>query len=143
MSDLVLLVEDDVDLRELLAKALPYFGAFNVVTASNGDEGLEMACTLFPDCIVLDVKMPGLNGLEVARVLRGDNATSAIPIVILSAMSQDFDVFSGIASGADRYLLKPTKPQDLAKTIIEAMNIAKNDRIQHFQEFAQNSEEQS
>ena len=141
MAKVVLLVEDDHDLRELLALALPYFGAFQVVTAENGDIGLEKACELMPDCIVLDVKMPGLNGLEVARALRGDSSTENIPIVILSAMAQDFDVFAGLASGADKYLLKPTKPQVLAAAIIESMSIAAGERDRMYSEFAQKSEE--
>ncbi len=141
MAKVVLLVEDDHDLRELLALALPYFGAFQVVTAENGDIGLEKACEIMPDCIVLDVKMPGLNGLAVARALRGDSATANIPIVILSAMAQDFDMFAGFASGADRYLLKPTKPQTIAAAIVESMDIAAAERDRMYNEFAQRSEE--
>ena len=86
---------------------------FEVVTASNGQEGLDQVATSRPDIVLLDVMMPGIGGLEVARRLKADPVTRAIPVVLVSAKSGLEDVEAGMAAGADEYVKKPFDPDDL------------------------------
>jgi DNA-binding response OmpR family regulator len=86
---------------------------YTVITASDGLEGLEKARASHPDAIVLDVMMPKMDGLEVARTLKGDRATKSIPIVLLSAKAQQADLQAGATTGADEYLTKPFDPLEL------------------------------
>jgi DNA-binding response OmpR family regulator len=126
---LVLLVEDDLDLCSLLTQSLKYFGHFDVVGVADGISGLEQSVKLLPACVIIDIKMPGLDGYQLVRALRGDAKTASIPLIILTALGEDQDRFTGLASGADRFLQKPVKPQDLAKVIRETIQIDKAARI--------------
>ena len=128
----VLIVDDNPDLLEFLSMSLRHFGPFTIVGAANGIDGLEQALKLHPACVVIDVKMPGLNGYQLASTLRGDPATAAIPLVILTALALDKHQFIGLASGADRYLVKPVEPQDLAEVIEEVIAITQQERAQRF-----------
>lgn len=118
---LILLVEDDHDLREFLQGALPYYGSFTIIAAADGITGLEMLTEHHPSCAIIDVKMPGLDGYQLARAIRGDPDTALTPLIILTALTQDRDRFTGLASGADRFLQKPATPQALAETIAEVV----------------------
>ncbi len=113
----VLVVDDNADLRALVAETLRKLAGFTVVTAEDGAEGLERYFEVRPACVVIDVKMPGLDGYQLVRALRGDPESSATPLVILSAMVQERDRLAGFLSGADEYLLKPVSPLDLVRTI--------------------------
>ena len=86
---------------------------FEVITASNGPEGLEQAAASHPDVVLLDVMMPGIDGLEVARRLKADPTTRAIPVVLVSARTNMEDIDAGRAAGADEYVKKPFDPDDL------------------------------
>jgi CheY-like chemotaxis protein len=138
-SHTVLVVDDNPDLLEFLSMNLRHFGPFTVVGAADGIQGLEQAMVLQPACVVIDVKMPGLDGYQLARTLRGDAATSAIPLVILTALAQDREQFIGLASGADRYLVKPVAPQDLAQVIEEVIAITKTERMQRLNQLVEDS----
>jgi CheY-like chemotaxis protein len=133
---LILLVEDDADLRELLVQTLPYYGGFRVFSATNGIEGLERCQELHPACMVIDVKMPGLDGFQLARALRGDPQTATIPLIILTALTQDAHRFTGLASGADRFLQKPVSPQQLVAAIQEVIELSEAERLRHYQQLA-------
>jgi CheY-like chemotaxis protein len=126
---LVLLVEDDQDLRSVLIQSLPFFGHFEVIGAADGIEGLTQSVAHVPACIVIDVRMPGLDGYQLVRTLRGDALTAAIPLVIFTAFVTDQARFVSLASGADRFLEKPIKPQKLAEVINEVMQIEKAQRV--------------
>jgi len=116
----VLIVDDSPILLETIAFALSMRG-FTVETAEDGIKGLERAMAMQPTCIIIDVKMPGLNGLQLVRALRGDPATEHIPLIILSAMVQETDQLAGMFSGADQYLMKPINPQALEAAIHRAI----------------------
>src|SRR3954453_18108833 len=85
----VLIVDDNDELLRSLEFALSALGPFHIVTASDGAEGLARVYEARPQCVVIDVKMPGVDGLQMARALRGDPETASIPLVILSALIQD------------------------------------------------------
>lgn len=129
----VLIVEDNADLLELMVMALPRLGHFRVVGVSDGVSGLEQFYALRPQCVVIDVKMPGLDGYQLVRALRGDQETAATPLIILTALAQQKDQFAGLAAGADLYLIKPVTPQNLVAAIHQALALNQMDRLQRFQ----------
>ncbi|MBA3824890.1 MAG: response regulator [Ktedonobacterales bacterium] len=124
----VLIVDDNPALLDLIAESLKMIGNYAVVTATNGVEGLERFYEVRPQCMVIDVKMPQLDGYQLVRILRGDPETAATPLVILTAMVQDKDRFQGLASGADQYLLKPIKPRELVDAIQRAITTSAETR---------------
>ena len=128
----VLVVDDSDDLRGLMAESLRKLGGFTVVTAEDGIVGLERYFEVQPDCIVIDVRMPGLDGYQLVRALRGDPTSAATPLVILSAMVQDRDKLAGFFAGADEYLVKPVSPLELVQTIRRVLERTEADRRQRF-----------
>lgn len=132
-SHTVLVVDDSADLRALVAESLRKLGNFTVVTADDGVEGLQRYFEIHPDCVVIDVKMPGLDGYQLVRALRGDPASRATPLVILSAMIQQKDRLAGFISGVDEYLMKPVSPLQLVQTIREVIGRGETERQQRLQ----------
>ena len=109
---LVLAADDDEDILDLVAFRLERSG-YTVIVARDGEEALELAARELPDLAVLDVMMPKVDGFEVTRRLRAEEATSRMPIILLTARSQDADVQQGFEAGADDYLRKPFSPDEL------------------------------
>ena len=109
---LVLIADDDPDLRTLVTYRLEKSG-YAVIAASDGAEAMELAVERLPALCVLDVMMPKLDGYEVTRRLRSDEATRRVPVILLTARVQDADVARGFEAGADDYLRKPFSPQEL------------------------------
>ena|SRR5947199_3411936 len=107
----VLVVDDDPVIVKLLQVNFEMEG-YEVITASDGEEGLQRARESMPDVMLLDVMMPKINGLQVASTLKGDATTAGIPIVLLSAKAQAADVQAGKAV-ADEYITKPFDPLEL------------------------------
>lgn len=112
----VLLIEDERGLTEALEHNLKREG-YETAVAHDGPEGLHKARTLLPDMILLDVMLPGLSGLEVCRELRGGERTRDIPIIILSAKSEETDQVVGFSLGADDYVTKPFSVKVLLQRI--------------------------
>jgi DNA-binding response OmpR family regulator len=108
----VLAADDDQDILELIVFRLERSG-YTVVQAHDGAEALELAGSAKPDLAVLDVMMPKLDGFEVTRRLREDEATRKMPIILLTARSQEADIQRGFDAGADDYIRKPFSPQEL------------------------------
>jgi DNA-binding response OmpR family regulator len=115
-APLVLCADDDADIRALLTIRLERAG-FRVAQAADGEQALSLARELSPDVLVLDVMMPRLSGTEVLLALRGDEATAAIPVVLLSARAQEADVERGLEAGADAYLAKPFQAPELIEVV--------------------------
>jgi DNA-binding response OmpR family regulator len=109
---IVLAADDDEDILELVAFRLERSG-YTVVRARDGEEAVELARQAKPDLAVLDVMMPKLDGFEVTRRLRADEATRRMPIILLTARAQDADLQRGFEAGADDYVRKPFSPQEL------------------------------
>jgi two-component system alkaline phosphatase synthesis response regulator PhoP/two-component system response regulator VicR len=112
MSKTILAVDDEKHIVRLVQINLQKEG-YNVVTASNGREALDKVNAERPDLIIMDVMMPELDGFGALKILKEDEATATIPVIMLTAKAQDADVFQGWKSGADLYLTKPFNPQEL------------------------------
>jgi DNA-binding response OmpR family regulator len=106
VSNTILVVDDEPDLVELISYNLERQG-FTVVTASNGVEALKLAKSRSPDLVVLDLMMPEISGIEVAKRLRSQTETASLPIIMLTARSDETDELEGLSSGADDYITKP------------------------------------
>lgn len=108
----VLVVDDDPDIRKVVAANLAAEG-IKVHTAANGYEAQAQALKLSPDLIILDVGLPGRDGLQVLAALRGHPDTANIPVVLLTARTSDTDIWEGWKAGAAYYLTKPFNPDEL------------------------------
>ena len=111
-APVILAADDDEDILELIAFRLERSG-YTMVLARDGEEALNAAREHLPDLAVLDVMMPKMDGYEVTRALRADEATRRIPVILLTARVQDADVQRGFDAGADDYVRKPFSPQAL------------------------------
>jgi len=118
MPATVLVVDDDPVIQKLLQVNFEMEG-YSVITAGDGEEGLAKAQAEHPDAVVLDVMMPKMDGLEVARRLKSDPDTQGIPIILLSAKAQQADIQAGTATGAEEYLTKPFDPLELLQRVGE------------------------
>ncbi len=127
MSARILIVDDDEDIRAYLEVTLELAG-FEVVQAEDGETGLQAAFERDPGLIVLDVMMPGLDGLEVLRRLRSDSRTSHLPVILLTAKAQAEDTVAGLEVGADDYVTKPFDAEVLLARIHAALRRADLER---------------
>ncbi|MCI1256374.1 MULTISPECIES: MtrAB system response regulator MtrA [Corynebacterium] len=113
MAAKILVVDDDPAISEMLTMVLQGEG-FETVTVGDGAEAVEAARTRHPDLILLDLMLPGMNGVDVCRAVRD---FSAVPIVMLTAKTDTVDVVLGLESGADDYVPKPFKPKELVARV--------------------------
>lgn len=116
----ILVIEDESNIQELIKYNLEKNG-YNVIIADNGIAGLETAFSNMPGLILLDLMLPGLDGLEVCKQLRMDKRTKRIPIIMLTAKSEEFDKVLGLELGADDYITKPFSVKELVARIRAAM----------------------
>ncbi len=111
-SKRILAVEDEADILEVILYNLRKEG-FEVVGVGDGEEGLDRALEDPPDLVLLDLMLPGLDGLEICRRLRYEASTRRLPIIMLTAKGEEADVVLGLEVGADDYLVKPFRPREL------------------------------
>jgi len=112
-----ILVADDEDLvRSYIEKKLAKLG-YTVLVAKDGEEALKQAFLNIPDIILLDVKMPKINGIEACKRIKSDERTRHIPVIMLSAKAQSSEINEGIEAGADRYLCKPIGFPDILREV--------------------------
>jgi DNA-binding response OmpR family regulator len=123
MGKKVLLIEDDSVSRKFMELILIKEG-FEVITAVNGLEGLRKARTEAPNVLVLDVMLPGLDGFEICYRLRNDPETANLPILVLSAKSQESDKISALQVGANAFLSKPVDRLVLINKVNELLNLS-------------------
>ena len=116
----ILIAEDERDIRDLVAFTLRFAG-YEVFSAANGEEAVELAPQVSPDLILMDVRMPRMTGYEACRIMKLNPDLKDIPIVFLSAKGQETEIQQGLEAGAEEYLLKPFAPDQLTshvKTIL-------------------------
>ena len=109
-------IEDEPDIAQLIEYNLGLEG-FKVTVSQTGEKGLERALQEPPDLILLDLMLPGLEGLEVCRLLRATEATSSIPLIMATAKGDEQDIIQGLELGADDYVVKPFSPKVLIARI--------------------------
>jgi len=115
-GELVLVADDDEDILLLVTTRLQRDG-YDVISASSGDRALELARERRPRIAVLDIGMPGLDGLEVLERIRADDALKETIVLLLTAKAQESDVRRGFDSGTDAYIKKPFSPSELSARV--------------------------
>jgi DNA-binding response OmpR family regulator len=113
----ILVVEDDPDIAQLIKHTLERGGDTKVDIASSGDAALKAVSEAVPDLMLLDLSLPVLDGTEVCRMLRARPATSRLPIIMLTARTEEADMVSGLDLGADDYVTKPFRLRELAARV--------------------------
>jgi DNA-binding response OmpR family regulator len=116
MKEKVLIVEDDKDIVKILEYNLNKDG-FRALTCRNGEDAIDLVKKEKPEIVILDLMLPGMDGLEVCKVLKKDEKTTSIPIVMLTAKTQESDKIVGLELGADDYITKPFSPRELIARI--------------------------
>lgn len=116
----ILVVEDEEDIRELLKYNLEKEG-YQVFGSATGEEALQAVRNRRPDLILLDLMLPGMDGLEVCRKIRGEAQTQHLPIIMLTAKGEEADIVTGLELGADDYITKPFSPRVLLARLRAAL----------------------
>jgi DNA-binding response OmpR family regulator len=124
-STRLVVADDEADIRKLVTFTLRRRG-HTVLEATTGDEAYALIASERPDLAILDVMMPGMTGVEVARKLSTQDELSAIPVVLLSAKGQAREIEEGLGSGASAYMVKPFSPSALAKKVDELLTGAED-----------------
>lgn len=132
----ILIIDDTKTIVEYTGHVLRMLGYTDIVVAYDGIEGLEQFYRERPDCVIVDVKMPGLDGYQVVRSIRGDLSAADTPLIILSALQQPDQRLTGLLSGVDEYLSKPFKPATLAAALDRVMKITPDQRLQRMEDLA-------
>ena len=134
MNANILIADDEPNQLELMSFNLSNAG-YSIIKAANGKEALELIENHSPDLIILDWMMPKMSGIDVCRTLRSRSETKQIPIIILSARSEDSDKSLGLDTGADDYISKPFSPKELISRVKALLRRARpalvNDILQH------------
>jgi two-component system, OmpR family, alkaline phosphatase synthesis response regulator PhoP len=112
----ILVVDDEEDILELIRFNLVREG-YKVLCAPSGEEAMNIGQSEIPDLMVLDLMLPGIDGLEVTRILKNDSRTKDIPIVMLTAKGEEADIVTGLELGADDYITKPFSPRVLVARV--------------------------
>jgi twitching motility two-component system response regulator PilH len=120
MSATILIVDDSPTAQRLIRQSVEA-GGYRALTASDGDEAIEVALRERPDLIVLDIILPKKNGFQVCRSLKAYSETSGIKVVLLSSKNHEMDILWGKRQGADGYLTKPFEPEQLLACIESAL----------------------
>ena len=116
MKATILVVDDEKDILELVSYNLQKEG-FHIQTSQNGEDALEKIRSDRFDLLILDLMLPGMQGMELCKVLKSDNETASIPIIMLTAKSEELDKVLGLEMGADDYITKPFSPRELVARV--------------------------
>lgn len=129
VKERILIVDDDETMVNLLATILEIEG-FVSWKALDGETALKMISREMPDLVLLDIMMPGIDGFEVLARLRSDPQTEELPVIMLTARSDDRDIFEGWKKGADEYVTKPFDPMKLIETIRNVLRATHEERLE-------------
>lgn len=133
----ILIVEDEKDIVKMLEYNLKKEG-FRVITAYDGEEATDLATREHPDIVLLDLMLPGIDGLEVCKSLKAQNKSKDIPIIMLTAKSQEADKVLGLELGADDYVTKPFSPRELLARIKAVLRrIKEKDKLPELVKFGE------
>jgi DNA-binding response OmpR family regulator len=125
ISGKILIADDDELMRKLIEHKLSMRG-LTVIEAADGEEALQKITSEKPDLVILDGMMPGIDGFEVLRNIRENEATRNLRVVLLTARKMESDVVSGLTLGADEYITKPFMPEELLARIIRLLAQARS-----------------
>ena len=132
MATSVLIVEDEPEIREMLNFSLTRAG-FTVIEAATGEMALQRLDTDLPEILIVDWMLPGMSGVELAKRIRRDELTSALPLLMLTARSEETDVLKSFESGIDDYMSKPFSPKELVariKALLRRSGAPENDVLE-------------
>ncbi len=115
-KETILVVEDEKNILELVKYNLEQEG-YKVIFAHSGDQGLELAKKQIPDLLILDLMLPEIDGIEICKILKQNSKTASIPIIMLTAKTQEADRVLGLELGADDYVTKPFSPRELVARV--------------------------
>ena len=121
-----ILIIDDSPTEVHVFKNMLMTHDIEVSVAKNGEEGIEKAIEVMPDCILMDVVMPGKNGFQATRDLSRNPATSAIPVIIITTKDQETDRIWGMRQGARDYIVKPARESDLIARINKVLGVGRD-----------------
>jgi DNA-binding response OmpR family regulator len=136
----VLVVDDDPTILELVRHALGRLDRYEVITAVNGADGLQSYFSALPDCVIVDVGMPVMDGFQFVRALRGHSVSANTPIIVLSALTDENHQTTGALSGVDEYVAKPFKMSVLCAALERALQITPEDRERRIQKLSEGSD---
>lgn len=128
MEKLVFIVDDEKDIRELISVNLKLYG-FKTKEFSNGNSMLEYIKNTKPDLILLDVMMPGIDGINVCKILKSNEETLKIPVMLLTVKGQISDIENGFKAGADFYVTKPFSPSKLIEKIMDIFRLQRIKKV--------------
>ena len=123
LKPLILVIEDEDDIRGMITVILRSMD-LDVLGAASGPEGLKLAIKERPELVLLDIRLPGMDGFDVCRSIKVDVQTSKIPVVMVTAMDQHKDVEKALAYGADGYIVKPLDNAKFKKKVAEHLEAA-------------------
>ncbi len=112
----ILVIEDEADILEVITYNLEREG-HKVISCRNGEQGLSRIRTDNPDLVILDLMLPGMDGVEVCRQVKSDPVTRAIPVIMVTAKAEESDIVLGLGIGADDYITKPFSPKELVARV--------------------------
>lgn len=124
----ILVVDDEINIRELVKFNLDKAG-YKIIEASDGHSAVSMVRAEKPDLVILDLMLPGIDGLEVCRLLKGQRETSGIPIIMLTAKSEEIDKIIGLELGADDYMTKPFSARELTARVKAVLRRSQKDAV--------------
>jgi twitching motility two-component system response regulator PilH len=131
MSAKTIMIVDDSPTERALIEGILRKGGYEVITATNGETGIQRATADQPDLILMDVVMPGLNGFQATRAIAHDESTKHIPIIICTTKNEDTDKIWGMRQGAKDYLVKPVNERELLGKIKALMDDKPARRLIH------------
>jgi DNA-binding response OmpR family regulator len=126
----VLVIDDSRTIVDLVRRAVEMQGSYDVIVAYDGVQGLEQYQREHPDCVIVDVMMPNMDGFQLVRCLRGDRQSAQTPLIILTALGSSDKRLTGLLSGADEYVVKPFKPAELCASIERVLAMTPEEREQ-------------
>jgi DNA-binding response OmpR family regulator len=133
----VLVIDDDPTILELIRHALGRLDRYEVVTAVNGADGLQSYFDAQPDCVIVDIGMPVMDGFQFVRAIRGHSVSANTPIIVLSALTDDAHQTTGALSGVDEYIAKPFKVSVLCAALERVLQITPEERERRIQDLAE------